>query len=775
MYRKIIINDCRRTSLVSGVILSFVSLSVLLFAMAAQLCVSLHDALGTFLSASQVPHYIQLTEGPVDQPAVFSWASHQHRVKQAQVVTMINVPASDVYFNSDRQGLASSVMNLDFVVQNPRFDYLLNGQYQQPRIAAGCVCVPIYFKKAFNLHIGDLLTLSKGRQKLELYISAFVHDGLMNPGIVHSKRFLVNSHDIKIVGRFSSHTQYLIEFRLQQPDKVNAFSDQYQQSGLPHAGPSMTFHLIAMLNSVADGVTIGVLIVVSVILMAVVFLCIRFAIISMIALDQRPIAVLSAIGAPYSFIRRVYAAKYLVLVVIGCLIGWGIGEAIKGWVLGHIAYFLGVAALSHGHAGCILLAILVIGLLCYLFCLLSLRRVKKMSFISVLRREDRRRKRSSMRVALLNQKYLNVNVWLGMKMIMQAWRSYLLLFVVFVLTAFILLVPIHLYNTLKSRDFIQYMGVGRSDVRIDLRGADNQPVNRQRTLRLLEGSKAVKQYALNQTYLFRVDAPRSVYLKVGLGDQSAFPVVYMKGHSPSTPEEIGLSYLSTKKLNKGVGDAVTLVGQHGNIRRVVSGVYQDITNGGLTAKGVFSVNNRMPLWGTINIDLMPTVKARVLMAQLKSMLSVSRVTDIDDYLMQTMRPLVNQVAQVVYVTAAVAIVLMILMAALFTQMLIVRYRHQFVILRRVGFSSRHLNIQILCSTVIVLLSAVCVGTVLSTSIGEAIVAFVWGLMGAPSIQFIVSPALVYGVCPLAMIMLISATVFWVANSLNRGNVMMIEE
>ena len=46
---------------------------------------------------------------------------------------------------------------------------------------------------------------------------------------------------------------------------------------------------------------------------------------------------------------------------------------------------------------------------------------------------------------------------------------------VLVISAFIIIVPQNLHNTLSSNDFITYMGVGISDLRIDIQQTDNIP------------------------------------------------------------------------------------------------------------------------------------------------------------------------------------------------------------------------------------------------------------------------------------------------------------
>ena len=72
-----------------------------------------------------------------------------------------------------------------------------------------------------------------------------------------------------------------------------------------------------------------------------------------------------------------------------------------------------------------------------------------------------------------------------------------------------------------------------------------------------------------------------------LGDHRVFPVSYVKGQAPVSPDEIALSAMNAEELGKNPGDSLTLITGSGTQTMTVCGIYSDITNGGKTAKASF--------------------------------------------------------------------------------------------------------------------------------------------------------------------------------------------
>ena len=73
-----------------------------------------------------------------------------------------------------------------------------------------------------------------------------------------------------------------------------------------------------------------------------------------------------------------------------------------------------------------------------------------------------------------------------------------------------------------------------------------------------------------------------------LGDHSVFPLAYAAGRAPAENNEIALSVMNADELGKTVGDVILIMIEGEERAFTVSGIYADITNGGKTAKAVFS-------------------------------------------------------------------------------------------------------------------------------------------------------------------------------------------
>lgn len=68
-----------------------------------------------------------------------------------------------------------------------------------------------------------------------------------------------------------------------------------------------------------------------------------------------------------------------------------------------------------------------------------------------------------------------MNALLGIKDVLSRKRLYLTLFMVLLLSSFILILPQNLYSTVSSDSFSRYMGIGQSDLRLDIQQTENIP------------------------------------------------------------------------------------------------------------------------------------------------------------------------------------------------------------------------------------------------------------------------------------------------------------
>ena len=84
----------------------------------------------------------------------------------------------------------------------------------------------------------------------------------------------------------------------------------------------LTTSCFKALNALTDGIVAGVVIMLSLLLILIAILCLRFTMLATIEEDYKEIGVMKAIGIAHADIKRIYLSKYLVMGVFASLLGY---------------------------------------------------------------------------------------------------------------------------------------------------------------------------------------------------------------------------------------------------------------------------------------------------------------------------------------------------------------------------------------------------------------------------------------------------------------------
>ncbi|MGC9312544.1 MAG: ABC transporter permease, partial [Sediminispirochaetaceae bacterium] len=220
----------------SLVIFLFIMLSALLLATGSNLVVELSNSLNALFENARAPHFVQMHAGELDQGGIDRWSAAQELVREQQTVEMINIDGSALFLGAGSPAEEDTVMDISFVTQNRGFDFLLDSGNGRQEIAPGEIGVPVYFMQKNGLKRGDQVRVAGDSLEMSFTVSGFTRDAQMNPALVHSKRFLVSPADFALLAEGFHDREYLIEFRLNDADKVGDFSSLYSASGLPDKG-----------------------------------------------------------------------------------------------------------------------------------------------------------------------------------------------------------------------------------------------------------------------------------------------------------------------------------------------------------------------------------------------------------------------------------------------------------------------------------------------------------------------------------------------------------
>ncbi len=747
MYARAIRNDVLRSKVISLAIVLFVAVAAMLVALAATLVVNLSGAIDALMQRARTPHFMQMHVGDLDRARLDAFAAANASVVDHQVLEFLNLDGAAFVFGD--RSLAGSVQDNGLAVQSEAFDFLLDLDGKVISATTGEIYVPLTYLQDGSARVGERATVA-GRT---MTVAGPLRDSQMQPLLSSSKRFLVSHEDFEAI-RPSGRVEYLIEFRLHDLAALPAFETAYTNAGLEANGPTLTYPLFRTVNGLADGLMIAVLLLVSALVIAITFLCIRFTLLAKIEDDYREIGVMKAIGLRVADIKRLYLAQYAALAAVGVAVGYALSFLFQGALLQNIRLYLGESANASLAPVLGLVGVAVVFATIVAYVNGVLRRFRRIAPADAIRfggAPDASRGRRRLRLRMNG--LLGTNVFLGLQDVLARRNLYATMLVVLVLAAFIIVVPRNLHHTIASDSFVSYMGVGDVDLRIDVTQAEDVAAKAAEVATAVENDGDVARFVVLTTKAFRarLDDGSEARITIELGDHSAFPVAYASGRAPSSDDEIALSVLQASDLGKGVGDAlsITIAGQERSL--TVSGTYSDVTNGGKTAKATFADETAEPMRSVIGAELTDPALLDAKAAEYAARFGYAKVSDLDEFVRQTYGPTIDAIGVASYAAIGVAVATTVLITVLFMRMLIAKDRHAIAVMKALGFTNSDVKAQYLARSAVVLVVGVLLGTLLANTLGEALAGAVIGTFGATSFAFVVDPTFAYLLSPLLML------------------------
>jgi putative ABC transport system permease protein len=328
------------------------------------------------------------------------------------------------------------------------------------------------------------------------------------------------------------------------------------------------------------------------------------------------------------------------------------------------------------------------------------------------------------------------------------------MFLVVIISSFMITVPQNISNTVSSRNFYTTMGIGLSDFSVYVTNAQTDDVQglTAEITEKLSGDESVAKYATLTTRLFEMpkEDGAAERIQVTLGDHDMFPISYSKGAGPKTEREIAISNLYADDFGKTVGDTLVLTVDGNAVSLTVCGIYSDITNTGKTAKAQFAANEGDILNCSVWVAMRDAAQTGTAVARYKSEFSAARVIGIDDIAAQMFGDVAATIQTVSYVSIAVAALLVALLTLLFFQMLVVKDKHPVAILKSTGFTTRDIKTQYMIRSAVIFVLGVIIGTVLANTLGGFVGLALISSLGASSFHLEVNALFAYLLAPLLL-------------------------
>lgn len=747
--------DFKRNQIITMALTVFLILSALLMAGGLRVAGTMMSSLGGLNKLAVPPEYLQMHKGTYDEKAFKNFVETHDYIEDSQIVRMLNISNSNINYQGET--LEKCLMDNGFIAQNRGFDYLLNMENEIAFVGEGEIGVPVYYAEELGIQVGDSIIVSEGDYSKELTVSIIIRDASMNAALTSSKRFLMNQTDLEEISQHMGEWEYCFEFLLKDGISTSALNKDYMEADMPMGGVAVTGSLLTLLNAFSYGMVAFIIIAISFILIIIAILCLSYIIRATMAEENYTIGEMKAIGFPGKAIEKLYQMKYRLLVIVAGVIGYLAAIPFGDFFSTSVIKYCGNGTSEWMKWVFPLVGVILLSLLVMVKCRKILRKNLKSTVVDLLRGEEDIKKEGHYTLPSSELKYRNFTIAMGE--LKCKWKEYIVIFLVFVFSSFLILLPMNIKNTIENPSFMTYMGVGESDIRIDVQNKEKLEEQKNTVLSYLEKDSEIEKYVIYQNGYVQVqnaDGERE-YIRVENGDESAFPLEYLEGSAPDDRKEIALSYLEASELGKEVGDLFTVIYQGEELKFAVCGIYQDITYGGKTAKAAIDFEPNDVEVYIIYLDVHEGVSIAEKTDELRSILDDSKITPISEFVSQTLGGISKNMNMVEGAAIMISMLLIVLITVMFLQLITAREHSEIAIKKAMGFTNRDIRIQYGIRILMIQLVAIVIGTILANVLGESIFGGMLSFMGISKITMLIEPVKAYLLSPVAQILVVFLT------------------
>lgn len=762
-------NDLIKNKGVNIALLVILILSAFLMATGAMVMERLIGSVNQLFDEAKPPHFLQMHKGEYDAEALERFAAEHPEIDSWLIEEMLGFDSAAIAWERPSTGesgdLSESLIDNLFVTQNQEFDYLLDESGAIPEPSPGEVYVPVAYQQTFELAVGDELRIQAEDGIQTLQIAGFVRDSQMASSLSSSTRFVIAEDDFAALeAAGGADPEIIAEYRLTDTAQIADFQRAYESdAALPKNGPMVTYQQIRLINAFSDGLVAVALVFVSLLLVAIALLNSRFVIRGTMEDEVREIGAMKAIGLPDKVISGLYLSKYRAMTFLSCIVGGLLAIVATDLLTQTVQVNYAEAEVGFTTFLVPILALALVYVFVVAICRRVFRKIRKIQVVGALvhgstlneRQEARRAKREARRVrrtTLTKYRGGNLNRRLAMMDLRAEAKTWVLIPIVFFLSSVLMSLPLNLLTTFESPRFVTYMGAPESDVRADLQFSEDVDAVRGDVLAEMEADDRLDQVRTYANVLYETEGEEGwESLRVEIGDYSGGTVEYLEGEPPGAGQ-IAVSVLNADKYSLAPGDDLTIRRGEETTEVEVSGVYQDVTGGGFSAKMQGEVEADAASY-VIYADTVGGADPGDIASEYSDRFPAATVIPMEAYVDQTLSYVTGAFRSATGIAFVFGVGVAVLITCLFLKLRLTSDRQKMGMLSAVGFSTKELIDQVRGKTIVAVAAGTVLGVLFAATGGESFVGFFLSAagLGIAKMSFIPNVFLAYVAYPLILI------------------------
>lgn len=749
MYINILKKDLKRKKTMNIILLIFIIMASAFISSSVNNLLSITSAVDTFIEKSEISDVIILfyendeTEKTMDSFLESTDVTSDYFSSKILIATEKNVMINkEPCEYSNAIGVVTPDL-LGFKIFNADNTVL-------EKVNDGEIYISNYYFNTWNLNIGDTIKV----YDTTFTVAGGIKNILYGSSMVGMQAFIISENDYSKVCSESDNT-YVLNY-LVKTDDLGGFDNEFNKLGLS----SLMYVDKSLINLLylLDMVKSGIMLVVSICLILISIVILRFTIMFTLDEEFREIGVMKAIGIKNSRIRLLYCIKYFSVSIIGAVIGLFCGIPFGKVLLSEVSENM-VMDTTSNYIINILCTILVIGVI-MLFCYFATKRLNKFTPVEAIRNGSKGERYSRKNILKLSKNSMKPIMFLAANDILSNLKRFGVLIITFTIGILLIIIPVNTANTLKSEKLLPWFCIAYSDVFVRA-DAEISFIEKEAIVKdIAEVENKLEEIGIENAEVFcEVLFSYSISHNEKSTNSQAFQgtnitpdnYTYIAGTPPQKDNEVAIADVIAEKIDAEIGDTVKIYIGNEEKSFIVTAIFQSLMNNG---EGIRFHNtlaldyaNAIGTMGTqirytdnpSNADKLDRYE------RIKELFKDRQVQNGAEYVQSSIN--VN-IDGMIYIIIIVVLCINGLVTVLMVKSFITKEKGEIGMLKAIGFDNNTIVLWQTMRIGIILGISTVLGAILSNPLGQISMGEAFKMFGASSIEFDVRGLEVYVLYPL---------------------------
>ena len=757
MFLRILKKDLKRRKTINIIMVLFVILASMFVSSGLNNVITVANGTDYYLDQAGVGDYIVLTRDS-ERNCLDDILDSTEEISSYAIENIGMADSRSLYDENDELLENSNIMLIQSY-NDSKLNYFDTNNQIPENLEQGHCYITGSFIRDNDLSNGDRITLKTGNTEIELIVDGFVKDAFLGSDFMHNTRVLLSSEDFRTLEDDDLNRNMFGQVCYIFSDDVDAVNAAFSSvDKMMFSAPRSTIKMAYVM----DMIVAFVVLILSVCLMIVSFVVLKFVINLTITEEYHEIGVMKAIGISNFKIRSLYIIKYLIIAIVGSIVGLLLSFPFGELLIKSVTEKM-VLGNSFGCAlnvvGCLVVILSIVA-----FAYASTSKIKKATPVDAIR-SGQTGERYSRKSALKLRKFkANIPSFMAINDILSCPKRYTSVVVAFAFCTMFVLILVNTVSTMKSDRLIDTFA-SRSDLYVILTAEEDKEATYGYTTReQWEEFFDRKEHMLEELGMpaemyvdFQYPCPVTVgeeeyliYCQQGFGT-TMDDYAYYEGVAPGSPDEIAITPQIADKLGVEIGDTVTI--NYGLETRnvTVSAYFQTMNQLGelirIHEDAKTDISHRSSMMAIqVNFLDNPGKEEIIRRADELERDVFSDCMTSEEYQIECLG-VVPTMEAVQYLLLAITLLVVIFVTVLMERSFISDETKEIAILKAIGFkNSRIISWQVIRFGIVAFISAV-IAAAFSIPMTHLCITPIFGMMGASNIDYVIDPLKIFLIYP----------------------------